>query len=39
MPETSKVTLPTARLARENEAFRKVLWTGEKTRLVLMAIL
>ncbi len=38
MPETSKVTLPIARLARENEEFRKVLWTGEKTQLVLMAI-
>lgn len=38
MPETSKVTLPIARLARENEEFRKVLWTGDKTQLVLMAI-
>ena len=38
MPETSKITLPIARLARENEEFRKVLWTGDKTQLVLMAI-
>lgn len=38
MPEASKITLPIARLARENEEFRKVLWTGDKTQLVLMAI-
>ena len=38
MPEASKISLPIARLARENEEFRKVLWTGDKTQLVLMAI-
>lgn len=36
--ETTELTLPIARLARENEEFRKVLWTGDKTQLVLMAI-
>ncbi|MEH6831216.1 MAG: hypothetical protein V7661_10285 [Sulfitobacter sp.] len=38
MPETQEMTLPVVDLARENNEFRKVLWTGEKTQLVLMAI-
>jgi mannose-6-phosphate isomerase-like protein (cupin superfamily) len=38
MSETQDLTLPVVDLARENDAFRKVLWTGEKTQLVLMAI-
>lgn len=38
MTETSKHTLPIVQLARENDEFRKVIWTGEKTQLVLMAI-
>lgn len=38
MSETAKSTLPICQLARENEEFRKVIWTGEKTQLVLMAI-
>lgn len=38
MSETSQLTLPIARLARDNDAFRKVLWTGDRTQLVLMAI-
>ena len=38
MPETTRLTLPIARLSRDNTAFREVLWTGEKTQLVLMAI-
>lgn len=38
MSETQKMTLPVVDLARENDEFRKVLWTGDKTQLVLMAI-
>jgi len=38
MTETSKLTIPVVDLARDNEEFRKVIWTGEKTQLVLMAI-
>lgn len=38
MNETRKRTLPVVALARENEEFRRVIWTGEKTQLVLMAI-
>ena len=38
MSETPKLSLPVVNLARENDEFRKVLWTGEKTQLVLMAI-
>jgi mannose-6-phosphate isomerase-like protein (cupin superfamily) len=38
MPETKKMTLPVVDLARKNDEFRKVLWTGDKTQLVLMAI-
>ncbi|MDZ7713032.1 MAG: cupin domain-containing protein [Rhodovibrio sp.] len=38
MSETNKLTLHVVSLARENEEFRKVLWTGDNTQLVLMAI-
>lgn len=38
MSETHKLSLPIVNLARENDEFRKVLWTGDKTQLVLMAI-
>lgn len=38
MSETDRLTLPVVALARENDEFRKVLWTGEQTQLVLMAI-
>lgn len=38
MSETKKLTLPVVTLARENDEFRKVLWTGNNTQLVLMAI-
>jgi mannose-6-phosphate isomerase-like protein (cupin superfamily) len=38
MSETQKLTLPVVSLARKNDEFRKVLWTGDKTQLVLMAI-
>ncbi len=36
--ETQDLTLPVVELARANDEFRKVLWTGDKTQLVLMAI-
>jgi mannose-6-phosphate isomerase-like protein (cupin superfamily) len=38
MSETKKLTLPVVDLARKNDEVRKVLWTGDKTQLVLMAI-
>ncbi|SNC74885.1 Mannose-6-phosphate isomerase, cupin superfamily [Marinobacter sp. es.048] len=38
MKETKQTTLPILEMAKENEEFRQVLWTGEKTQLVLMAI-
>ncbi len=38
MSETKTLTLPVVELARGNDEFRKVLWTGDKTQLVLMAI-
>ncbi|GGD27711.1 cupin domain-containing protein [Sinisalibacter lacisalsi] len=38
MSTSTKLTLPVVDLARENDEFRKVVWTGEETQLVLMAI-
>ncbi len=38
MAETQELTLPVVELARRNGEFRNVIWTGEKTQLVLMAI-
>lgn len=38
MKEVSKTTLPIVEMAKENEEFRQVLWTGKNTQLVLMAI-
>jgi len=38
MAETQKLSIPVVDLARENEEFRKVIWTGDKMQLVLMAI-
>jgi len=38
MSETEKLSLPIMQLARQNDEFRKVIWTGDKTQLVLMAI-
>ena len=38
MSKTPTLSLPVVDLARRNDEFRKVLWTGEKTQLVLMAI-
>ncbi len=38
MSETKRLTLPIAQLARDNDEFRKVIWTGDEAQLVLMAI-
>lgn len=38
MKETDKTTLPIVQLARDNDEFRKVIWTGENSQLVLMAV-
>jgi mannose-6-phosphate isomerase-like protein (cupin superfamily) len=38
MLETQEMTQPVVDLARETDEFRKVLWTADKTQLVLMAI-
>jgi len=38
MTETDKTTLPIAQMAKDNTEFRKVIRTGEKMQLVLMAI-
>ncbi len=35
---TQKLRLPIVAFARENDEFRKVLWIGDKTQLVLMVI-
>lgn len=38
MSETEETTLPIVQMAKANEAFRKVVLTGEKMQVVLMAI-
>jgi len=38
MKETDKTTLPIVQMAKDNDKFRKVVMTGEKTQVVLMAI-
>ena len=38
MPETKKTTLPIVRMAKENTEFREVVYTGDKTQLVLMSV-
>lgn len=38
MQEVSQTTLPIVEMAKENDEFRQVLWTGKNTQLVLMAI-
>ncbi|RFF29315.1 cupin domain-containing protein [Wenzhouxiangella sediminis] len=38
MKETDKTTLPIVQIARDNDEFRKVIWTGEKSQVVLMAV-
>jgi mannose-6-phosphate isomerase-like protein (cupin superfamily) len=38
MAEVDRLTFPIAEMARTNDEFRQVVWTGDKTQLVLMAI-
>jgi mannose-6-phosphate isomerase-like protein (cupin superfamily) len=38
MKETDNTTLPIVQMAKDNDKFRKVVMTGEKTQVVLMAI-
>ncbi|MFW7415869.1 cupin domain-containing protein [Demequina sp. SO4-18] len=38
MSEVQELTVPVVALARDNDQFRRVLWTGENAQLVLMAI-
>lgn len=38
MKETQRTTLPIVELARDNDEFRKVIWTGDNSQLVLMAV-
>lgn len=38
MSEVQKLTVPVVDMARENDQFRHVIWTGENAQLVLMAI-
>ncbi len=38
MSQEQKLTYSIVELAKQNDAFRKILWTGEQTQLVLMAI-
>jgi len=38
MTETNQLSLPIVKLAEDNDEFRKVIWTGEQTQVVLMAI-
>lgn len=38
MSENTQTTMQVVALARENEEFRKVIWTGDHAQLVLMAI-
>jgi len=38
MSGPQELTLPVVDLARENEEFRHVIWTGDNAQLVLMAI-
>lgn len=38
MSEMQKTTMPIMQMAKENDEFREVVYTGEKTQVVLMAI-
>ena len=38
MSETSELVIDIVTMARENDQFREVIWTGEEAQLVLMAI-
>ena len=35
MQEVQKTTLPIVQMAKDNDEFRQVLWTGDNTQLVL----
>ncbi|MFN2332555.1 MAG: cupin domain-containing protein [Halomonas sp.] len=36
--ETQRTTLPIVQMAKENDEFRQVIWTGKQAQLVMMAI-
>ena len=38
MDNTRETTLPIVEMARNNSEYRKIVWTGEKSQVVLMAI-
>lgn len=38
MTETTRRTIPVVQMAKDNKEFRRVIWTGQQTQLVLMAI-
>lgn len=38
MQEVRRTTFPVVKMAKENDEFRQVIWTGDHTQLVLMAI-
>jgi len=38
MTQPSELTMPIRQMALENDDYRRVVWTGEKTQVVLMAI-
>lgn len=38
MSEQDKLVMPIAKMARSNDKFRDVVWTGDNAQLVLMAI-
>ncbi|NBB92726.1 MAG: cupin domain-containing protein [Gammaproteobacteria bacterium] len=38
MKETNRTTMPVVQMAKDNDEFRKVIWTGENSQLVLMAV-
>ena len=38
MAERDKLIMPIEKLAKENDQFREVIWTGDETQLVLMTI-
>lgn len=38
MKETQRLTLPIVQMAKDNDEFRQVIWTGDQAQVVLMAI-
>ncbi|MBO6882140.1 MAG: hypothetical protein JJ869_01010, partial [Marivita sp.] len=38
MAEKDTLVMPIAKMARSNDKFREVVWTGDNSHLVLMAI-